>query len=93
MESEREGWQSPEGVVPLFCRNRSVSVGVDKTKGIPTRRPVILQKDVDDYIEFYNHRRFHETLAYKKPMKVYSGSRYFCESLFWASQPTQAAKT
>ena len=27
--------------------------------------------DVDDYIEFYNHRRFHETLAYKKPMDVY----------------------
>jgi hypothetical protein len=25
-----------------------------------------LQKDVDDYIEFYNHRRFHETLAYEK---------------------------
>jgi hypothetical protein len=25
--------------------------------------------DVDDYIEFYNHRRFHETLAYKKPME------------------------
>ncbi|WP_221895670.1 hypothetical protein [Bathymodiolus japonicus methanotrophic gill symbiont] len=23
----------------------------------------------------------------------YSGSRYFCESLFWASQPKQAAKT
>lgn len=33
-----------------------------------------LQKDVDDYIEFYNHRRFHETLAYKKPMKVYKES-------------------
>jgi hypothetical protein len=32
---------SPEGVGPLFCRNRSASVGVDKTKGIPTRRPVI----------------------------------------------------
>jgi putative transposase len=25
-------------------------------------------------IEFYNHRRFHETLAYKKPMDVYQES-------------------
>jgi hypothetical protein len=25
--------------------------------------------------------------------KVKAGSRYFCESLFWASQPKQAAKT
>jgi hypothetical protein len=30
--------------------------------------------DVGDYIEFYNHRRFHETLAYKKPMDVYQKS-------------------
>ena len=30
-----------------------------------------LKQDVKDYIEFYNHRRFHETLQYKKPMKVY----------------------
>jgi len=30
-----------------------------------------LQEDVDDYIEFYNHERFHETLKYKKPMDVY----------------------
>jgi len=30
-----------------------------------------LQEDVDDYIEFYNDERFHETLKYKKPMKVY----------------------
>jgi len=26
--------------------------------------------DVDDYIKFYNHRRFHETLGYRKPMDV-----------------------
>jgi len=24
-----------------------------------------------DYMNFYNHRRFHETLDYKKPMNVY----------------------
>ena len=33
-----------------------------------------LTTDVDDYIEFYNHQRFHETLDYKKPMDVYQES-------------------
>jgi putative transposase len=27
---------------------------------------------VKTYIEFYNHRRFHETLGYKKLMNVYN---------------------
>ena len=30
-----------------------------------------LRADVADYIEFYNHRIFHESLGYKKPMNVY----------------------
>ena len=30
-----------------------------------------LKIDVKDYIEFYNNKRFHETLNYKKPMAVY----------------------
>jgi len=30
-----------------------------------------LKDDVSDYMEFYNYRRFHETLDYKKPMNVY----------------------
>jgi putative transposase len=30
-----------------------------------------LKNDVKDYMEFYNYRRFHETLNYKKPMNVY----------------------
>lgn len=33
-----------------------------------------LTADVDDYIDFYNYRRFHETLEYKKPMNVYQES-------------------
>ena len=32
-----------------------------------------LKLDVKNYIEFYNNRRFHETLEYKKPMDVYLG--------------------
>lgn len=40
-----------------------------------------LTEDVNDYIEFYNHKRFHETLHYKKPMAVYENSILVNESL------------
>ncbi len=33
-----------------------------------------LKEDVADYMEFYNYRRFHEILGYKKPMNVYFDS-------------------
>lgn len=33
-----------------------------------------LKDDVKEYIEFYNHKRFHESLDYKKPMEVYFNS-------------------
>ena len=33
-----------------------------------------LKCNVEDYMEFYNYRRFHETLKYKKPMNVYYDS-------------------
>jgi putative transposase len=33
-----------------------------------------LKNDVKDYMQFYNYRRFHETLNYKKPMNVYFDS-------------------
>jgi putative transposase len=34
-------------------------------------RVSVLKSDVSDYMEFYNYRRFHQTLKYKKPMNVY----------------------
>ena len=34
-------------------------------------RVSVLKNDVKEYMEFYNYRRFHETLNYKKPMNVY----------------------
>ena len=30
-----------------------------------------LSENADDYIHFYNHKRFHQTLDYEKPMAVY----------------------
>ena len=33
-----------------------------------------LKSDAKDYMEFYNYRRFYETLKYKKPMNVYLDS-------------------
>jgi putative transposase len=33
-----------------------------------------LKEDIKDYIGFYNHKRFHQTLAYKRPMEVYYAS-------------------
>ena len=33
-----------------------------------------LKNDVKDYMQFYNYKRFHETLDYKKPMNVYFDS-------------------
>ncbi len=44
-----------------------------------------LIEDVDEYIEFYNHKRFHETLDYKKPMNVYR------ESILINNQQDEAA--
>ena len=33
-----------------------------------------LTTNVNDYIEFYNYKRFHQSLKYKKPMAVYQES-------------------
>jgi len=33
-----------------------------------------LKTGISEYINFYNHRRFHQTLDYQKPMEVYQKS-------------------
>jgi len=33
-----------------------------------------LKKGVSEYIDFYNYKRFHQTLAYRKPMNTYLNS-------------------
>ena len=33
-----------------------------------------LKEDVRDYISFYNNKRFHQSIDYKKPMKFYCDS-------------------
>lgn len=40
-----------------------------------------LTADVNDYIEFYNHKRSHKSLKYKKPMAVYQESILLKETL------------
>lgn len=34
-----------------------------------------LKQGITEYIDFYNHKRFHQSLAYQKPMEVYLDSR------------------
>ncbi|MDQ7060837.1 MAG: IS3 family transposase [Sulfurimonas sp.] len=41
-----------------------------------------LKEDVADYMQFYNYRRFHETLDYKKPMNVYFESLKINKEIF-----------
>jgi putative transposase len=35
-----------------------------------------LKRDIAAYMHFYNYRRFHQTLNYKRPMEVYDNKRY-----------------
>ena len=30
-----------------------------------------LKTGVNEYVDFYNHRRFHQSLEYQKPMNIY----------------------
>ena len=34
-----------------------------------------LKTGVNEYVDFYNHRRFHQSLEYQKPMNIYNYQR------------------
>ncbi len=51
----------------------------------------ILRKEQAESENGTSHAILKEWFRWKQNYKA--GSRYFCESLFWASQPKQAAKT
>jgi putative transposase len=53
-------------------------------------RVLTLKSDVEDYMEFYNYRRFHETLKYKKPMNVYFESLKINEERYTKSSESVA---
>ena len=53
-------------------------------------RVSVLKSDVSDYMKFYNYRRFHETLKYKKPMNVYFESLKINEESYTKSSESVA---
>ena len=44
------------------------------------------KEDVKDYINFYNYKRFHESLQYKKPIEVYFNSMKINEQNYNSKQ-------
>ena len=49
-------------------------------------RVSVLKMDVKDYINFYNYKRFHESLQYKKPIEVYFNSMKINEQNYNSKQ-------
>ncbi|WP_390881081.1 IS3 family transposase [Aliarcobacter cryaerophilus] len=49
-------------------------------------RVSVLKNDVKDYINFYNYKRFHESLQYKKPIEVYFNSMKINEQNYNSKQ-------
>ena len=48
-----------------------------------------LKKSIGAYIEFYNHKRFHQALDYKRPAEIYFGGQRENPVDMWTSPPDQ----
>jgi len=67
-------WRGREATCDLISQGKLDESKVEKIYLNEYDRISVLKDDVKEYIEFYNHRRFHESLEYKKPMNVYRES-------------------
>ena len=73
-------------VLPIIVIKKQTSSGAQTFTLMHEFAHLLLHREsaIDNDEDFYN---------YQGKEKEAAGSRYFCESLFWASQPKQAAKT
>ena len=62
-----QGWTTDNICIERFWRSAKVEkIYLNKYHSISE-----LKNDVKDYIYFYNYKRFHQSLDYKKPMTFY----------------------
>ena len=64
----------------MICRDKFRSVSIRSVHwygGCYNNSIKELKEDIKNYINFYNYRRFHQTLDYKRPMEVYDEKKYF----------------
>jgi len=48
-----------------------------------------LKRSIDAYIEFYNHKRFHQGLGYKRPAEIYFAEQAENAVDMWTSPADQ----
>lgn len=67
-------WRGREATCDLISQGKLDESKVEKIYLNEYDRVSTLVNDIKEYIEFYNHKRFHESLDYKRPMNVYCDS-------------------
>ena len=75
---------------------KQILTGLKKSGNIYQKYSLYSKKVNGEFVKMKKKDFLAETegMTYEEKKKEgYTGSRYFCESLFWASQPKQAAKT
>ncbi|GFO73431.1 hypothetical protein BJAS_P4239 [Bathymodiolus japonicus methanotrophic gill symbiont] len=84
----------PEEIGEGFFSRKKDELTKVRVANIRSRGEVFrIAHDQDGYREVISRKSYAGNTIVQPEARWASGSRYFCESLFWASQPKQAAKT